>query len=73
MNTVRVELGPRSYDIAIVSNDPAGLGPFIRERVRGTTAFVITDTNARPHAKAAVGSLDDAGGFRNWGCAGRAA
>jgi 3-dehydroquinate synthase len=64
MTTVRVDLGPRSYDIAIVSGEPDGLGPFIRERVRGSAALVVTDTNARPHAKAAVAALDAVGDFR---------
>jgi 3-dehydroquinate synthase len=61
VTTVRVEFGPRSYDIVIGSNDLAGLGPFVRQRVRGTKAFVVTDTNVRPHAKEVVGALDDVG------------
>ena len=32
MSIVRVNLGPRSYDIAVGSGDRAGLGLFARER-----------------------------------------
>jgi 3-dehydroquinate synthase len=61
MTAVRVALGPRSYDIAIVSAEPAGLGPFARQRARGSLAFVVADTNTRPHAEAAATSLEAAG------------
>jgi 3-dehydroquinate synthase len=44
---LRVELGPRSYDIAVVSGDAAAVGPFVRERCRGTTALVVCDDNTR--------------------------
>jgi len=63
MSAVRVNLGPRGYDIAIASGDRAGLGPFVRQRVSGTLAFVVGDTNTRPHAEAAAASLV-AAGFR---------
>jgi 3-dehydroquinate synthase len=63
MNAVRVELGERSYDIAITSDDRAGLGPFARRRLRGTLAFVVTDEHLRPHAEAAAAALA-AAGFR---------
>lgn len=49
---LRVNLGPRSYDIAVVSGDPVGLGPFFRDRCRGRSAVVVTDANVRPHAEA---------------------
>jgi 3-dehydroquinate synthase len=60
---IRVNLGERSYDIVVTSDDRAGLGSFGRERTRGALAFVVTDANARPHADAAVASLH-AAGFR---------
>src|SRR5215471_19300773 len=63
MTTVRVNLGERSYDIAIVSDDRAGLGPFARQRAKGALAFVVGDGNTRPHAEAAAASLA-AAGFR---------
>ncbi len=61
MLTVRVQLGERSYDIAVTSGDAAGLGAFARQRARGTLAFVVTDENVRPHAEAAAASLESAG------------
>src|SRR5215471_18801336 len=63
MTTVRVNLGERSYDIAIVSDDRAGLGPFARQRAKGALAFVVGDENTRPHAEAAAAALA-AAGFR---------
>src|SRR5947209_8738039 len=62
--SVRVELGPRSYDIAITSNDPAGVGPFARQRSKGTLALVVTDEHVHSHAEAVASSLD-AAGFRS--------
>ena len=43
MSTVRVNLGPRSYDIVVTSDDATGLGPFARGRARGTLAVVVTE------------------------------
>jgi 3-dehydroquinate synthase len=60
MTTLRVNLGPRSYDIAVGSGAP-GLGPFARQRCRGTRALVVTDDNARPHAGRAAEELTGAG------------
>ena len=49
--TVRVNLGERSYDIEIGSGNVAGAGPFIFERQRISHAVVITDENVEePHA-----------------------
>jgi 3-dehydroquinate synthase len=61
MNTIRVQLAERSYDIQIVSNDRPGLGPFARERCRGSLAFVVADEQVRPHAGAAAAALAGAG------------
>jgi 3-dehydroquinate synthase len=61
MTDVRVNLGPRSYDIAVTSDDAAGLGLFARGRARGTLAVVVTDTNVAPHAAAAAAALEGAG------------
>jgi len=63
MELVRVNLGERSYDIAIVSENRAGLGPFVRQRMSGSLAFVVTDHNASEHAESTRQSLD-AAGFR---------
>lgn len=63
MITVRVELGPRSYDIAVASHEPAGVGPFVRARCRGELAVIVHDANVAPHAASAAASLQ-AAGFR---------
>jgi 3-dehydroquinate synthase len=59
--TVRVNLGPRSYDIHVTSNDPVGVGPFSRQRCRGTLAVVVTDENVAPRGRAAAQALTAAG------------
>lgn len=61
ISTIRVRLGPRSYDIAITSNDPGGLGPFARQRSPGSVAFVVTDEHVRGHAERAQAALAGAG------------
>ncbi|HYV39417.1 MAG TPA: 3-dehydroquinate synthase [Gemmataceae bacterium] len=60
-STVRVDLGPRGYDIAVTSNALDGLGPFARQRCQGALAFVVTDENVRPHADRAGAALKAAG------------
>jgi 3-dehydroquinate synthase len=62
MHTVRVNLGPRSYDIALASADTSGIGPFARQTApKATAALVVTDDNVRPHAEAAAHSLRQTG------------
>jgi 3-dehydroquinate synthase len=61
--TVRVNLGPRSYDIIITTGDLAGVGPFARARSPGKLALVVTDTDVRPHAQTVAAALS-AAGFR---------
>src|SRR5947209_18627179 len=61
MDTIRVNLGERSYDIEIGSGDGAGLGPFARSRVKGGLAFVVADANTRRHAEAVEAALAGAG------------
>jgi 3-dehydroquinate synthase len=59
-----VNLGERSYDIAVTSGNPEGLGPFTRDRARGgLLAFVVADTNVTAHARSAAEALA-AAGFR---------
>src|SRR5262245_10678051 len=68
-SSLRVNLGERSYDIAVTSGNPEGLGPFARDRARGgRLAFVAGDStvtaDARAaHARAAAAALP-AAGFR---------
>src|SRR5258708_875639 len=61
MNDLRVHLGERSYDIHLTNS--ADLRPFARQRCKGSTAFLVTDENVRPHA-AAVEQALTAAGFR---------
>ena len=58
---IRVNLGPRSYDIAVVSGEPAGIGPFILERCRGKKALVVGDDNVRFRAEAIGRTLASSG------------
>src|SRR5262245_3159530 len=58
MHTVPVRLGERSYDIAIVSEDNGGLGPFARERSAGARAFLVTDEHLTAHVPPLVASLE---------------
>jgi 3-dehydroquinate synthase len=58
---VRVNLGPRSYDIAVRSADLAGFRTFVRERSQTRRAFVITDSHVLPHANKITESLVEEG------------
>ena len=68
---VRVNLGPRSYDIVISSSPPTppceggarggGLGPFARQRASGTLALVVSDAHVARHAHAVADELATAG------------
>lgn len=61
METVRVNLGPRSYDIAI-ARGAAGLGAFARAALpKATTALVVGDSNTQPHAATVAAELAAAG------------
>jgi 3-dehydroquinate synthase len=54
---VHVQLGERSYDIAVTSGDLAAVGAFARERCRGRRAFVVTDEHVQVYAETAAGAL----------------
>ena len=59
METVRVELGPRSYSVALGAAD---FGALVRAALpRSTNALVVSDGNARAHADAVRQSLEAAG------------
>ncbi len=58
---VRVNLGPRSYEIEVGSGNLPSLGGFVRQRGEVTHAVVITDSNLEPHATTAEQSLTAAG------------
>lgn len=61
METVRVDLGPRAYDIRL-ADDSAGLIPFARATLpKASFAFVVTDEHVEPHATAVAAALQTAG------------
>src|SRR5262249_27505505 len=75
MTTIRIDLGERSYDVAITSPDlpsvgpflphpsaaRAGVGPLVRQRCKGSLAFVVCDSNTVAHANRVGESLREAG------------
>src|SRR5262249_50307363 len=50
MHSLRVNLGPRSYDIGVTTNEPAGLGLFARQRSQGAAAIIVTAGTVKAHA-----------------------
>ncbi|MBM4072262.1 MAG: 3-dehydroquinate synthase [Planctomycetes bacterium] len=58
---MHVNLGPRSYDIAIVSGDLTGVGTFARRRVKSDKALVITDENVKGQAERVAEAMRAAG------------
>ena len=59
---IRVNLGERSYDIVITSDDAAGIGPFARRRCPGAKALIVADEIVGPrHGASLVGALQTAG------------
>jgi 3-dehydroquinate synthase len=58
---VRVHLGERSYDIAIRAGELHGIGPFARDRSKGTSALVVTDVHVVSHADTVRQALEEAG------------
>jgi 3-dehydroquinate synthase len=58
LQTVRVNLAERSYDIEIGAGNLAEVGPFLTDRAKVSHAVVITDQNVeKPHAVAAAESI----------------
>lgn len=58
METVRVELGPQSYEIQIGAGNLASVGPAVARLGRVSHVVVLTDKNVeRPHAVRVVASL----------------
>ena len=58
MQTIRVNLSDRSYDIALVTRDIAGIGAYARRWLpEATLALVVSDTNTAKHAAAVEASL----------------
>ncbi|HEV3237143.1 MAG TPA: 3-dehydroquinate synthase, partial [Gemmataceae bacterium] len=61
MSVIRVQLGVRSYDIVVTTNDVTAIGPFVRQRVTAKKAYVIADENVTAHAASVTRSLEAAG------------
>jgi 3-dehydroquinate synthase len=58
MEIVRVNLGPRSYDIRLCTADVAGAGPFARaSSPRSALAVIVSDQNVQAHAEAVANAL----------------
>ena len=65
MHTVRVNLGPRSYDVALCTAETAGFGPFARRVApRASTALIVTDSNVGPRHAAGISVALEAAGLR---------
>lgn len=59
---VRVELGPRSYDIEVAAGSLSRAGAFLLERCHASHAVVVTDKNVvDPHGIVVIDSLHSAG------------
>lgn len=62
MHTVRVNLGPRSYDIALTTADSGGVGVFARRCLpKSTLALVVCDANTEAHGQKVVAAVRGAG------------
>jgi 3-dehydroquinate synthase len=62
MQAVRLNLGARSYDIAITRGDAAGIGAFARRALpRSSLALVVADTNTAAHGTTVEAALAGAG------------
>src|SRR5262245_59401693 len=62
MNTVRVKLGPRSYDIALTTDDVVDFGPFARAAVpKSELALVVADSHTADHGRTIKAALQAAG------------
>lgn len=57
LSTLRVELGPRSYDIALGDDCLADLGGFARQRSQASLAVVLCDEHVAAFAATVAGSL----------------
>ncbi len=56
---IRVNLGPRSYEIVV--NDKGDIGSFLKQRLAGRRAYIFADINVANEADALFRTLTDAG------------
>ena len=62
MQTVHVNLGPRSYDIALTAGDPNGVGAFARRCLpKSTLALAVCDSNTEAHGRKVEAAFRGAG------------
>jgi 3-dehydroquinate synthase len=62
MLTVRVNLGPRSYDIVLTSGNTAGFGTFARTALpKSQLALIVTDANTKPLSQQVEAALRTTG------------
>ena len=61
MNTVRVALGERSYDVIIDSGLLARSGPLLKPLARGRTMAIVADANVSPHLATLQAALSGEG------------
>jgi 3-dehydroquinate synthase len=61
MHSLRVNLGPRSYDIVVTTDEHAAFGPFARRCSAGSSALVVTDENVVRHAEKVNQALRQSG------------
>jgi 3-dehydroquinate synthase len=59
--SIRVELGPRSYDIVVTTDHISAIGDFARQRCRGTRALLVTDENVAKQGESVAGILREQG------------
>jgi 3-dehydroquinate synthase len=60
---MRVNLGERSYDIQVTTDDLGGVGPFARSRCRGALTLVVADAAVGAYVERVAEALS-AAGFR---------
>ncbi|MFL5329471.1 MAG: 3-dehydroquinate synthase [Gemmataceae bacterium] len=58
---LRIHLGPRSHDIAIVSAASDGFGSFLAKRTEGRRTFIVTDSHLAEFTQTIIGSLSQSG------------
>ena len=62
MSTFRINLGPRSYDIALTTGNSNGFGAFARAALpKSKLAIIVSDANTRNHCSQLEASLHTAG------------
>src|SRR5262249_14037644 len=61
MQSLHVNLGARSYDIVVTTDDATAVGPFARRCSSGSTALVVADEHVAAYAESVKQALHQAG------------